>query len=130
MRYLIKKYQFLKIFKEFIIMENKKKTLEFLSSERNNLNEMREFITERWDVKRRVFKMLVLCGLIALLLASISYSMSGKLTPLTVFSISMLTSTIYCSIRDFMLDKVEYESELKKIEIKLSVLDNLERELD
>lgn len=26
-----------------------------------------------------------------------------------------------------MLDKVEYESELKKIEIKLSVLDNLER---
>ena len=56
--------------------------------------------------------------------------MSGKLTPLTVFSISMLTSTIYCSIRDFVLDKVEYESELKKIEIKLSVLDNLERELD
>ena len=104
-------------------MENKEEALEFLSSERNNLNEMREF-------KRRVFKMLVLCGLIALLLASISYSMSGKLTPLTVFSISMLTSTIYCSIRDFVLDKVEYESELKKIEIKLSVLDNLERELD
>ena len=111
-------------------MENKEKTLEFLSSERNNLNEMREFITERWNTKRRLFKMLILCGLIALLLASISYSMSGKLTPLTVFSISMLTSTIYCSIRDFVLDKVEYESELKKIEIKLSVLDNLERELD
>lgn len=111
-------------------MENKEETLEFLSSERNNLNEMREFITERWDVKRRVFKMIVLCGLIALLLASIGYSMSGKLTPLTVFSISMLTSTIYCSIRDFVLDKVEYESELKNIEMKLSVLDNLERELD
>ena len=111
-------------------MENKEKTLEFLSSERNNLNEMREFIAERWDVKRRVFKMLVLCGLIALLLASISYSMSGKLTPLTVISTSMLTSAIYCSIRDFVLDKVEYESELKKIEIKLSVLDNLEKELD
>ena len=29
-----------------------------------------------------------------------------------------------------MLDKVEHESELKKIEIKLSVLDKLERELD
>ena len=111
-------------------MENKEETLEFLSSERDNLNEMREFITERWDVKRRVFKMLVLCGLIALLLASISYSMSGKLTPISVFSTSMLTSTVYCSIRDFVLDKVEYESELKKIEIKLSVLDNLERELD
>ena len=111
-------------------MENKEKTLEFLSSERNNLNEMREFITERWDVKRRVFKMLVLCGLIALLLASISYSMSGKLTPISVFSTSMLTSTIYCSIRDFVLDKAEYKSELKKIEMKLSVLDNLERELD
>ena len=111
-------------------MENKEKTLEFLSSERNNLNEMREFITERWDVKRRVFKMLVLCGLIALLLTSISYSMSGNLTPISVFSTSMLTSAIYCSIRDFVLDKVEYESELKKIEIKLSVLDNLERELD
>ena len=111
-------------------MENKEEALEFLSSQRNNLNEMREFITERWDVKRRVFKMLVLCGLIALLLASISYSMSGKLTPLTVFSISMLTSTIYCSIRDFVLDKVEYKSELKKIEMKLSFLDNLERELD
>ena len=111
-------------------MENKEKTLEFLSSERNNLNEMREFITERWDVKRRVFKMLILCGLIALLLASISYSMSGKLTLLNVISISMLTSTIYCSIRDFVLDKVEYKSELKKIEIKLSVLDNLEREID
>ena len=111
-------------------MENKEEALEFLSSERNNLNEMREFITERWDVKRRVFKMLVLCALIALLLASISYSRSGKLTPLTVFSISMLTSTIYCSIRDFVLDKVEYEAELKKIEIKLSVLENLGRELD
>ena len=111
-------------------MENKEKTLEFLSSERDNLNEMREFITERWDVKRRVFKMLVLCGLIALLLASISYSMSGKLTPLTVISTSMLTSAIYCSIIDFVLYKVEYESELKNIEIKLSVLDNLERELD
>ena len=56
--------------------------------------------------------------------------MYGKLTPLTVFSISMLTLTISCSIRDFVLDKVEYESELKKIEIKLSVLDNLEKELD
>ena len=111
-------------------MENKEKTLEFLSSGRNNLNEMREFITERWDVKRRVFKMLVLCGLITLLLTSISYSMSGKLTPLSVFSISILTSTIYCSIRDFVLDKVEYESELKKIEMKLSFLDNLEREID
>ena len=111
-------------------MENKEKTLEFLSSERNNLNEMREFITERWDVERRVFKRIVLCGLIALLLASISYSMSGKLNPLHVISISMLTSTIYCAIRDFVLDKVEYESELKKIEMKLSVLDNLERELD
>ena len=111
-------------------MENKEEALEFLSSERNNLNEMREFITERWDVKRRVLKILVLCGLIALLLASISYSMSGKLTPLTVISTSMLTSAIYCSIRDFVLDKVEYKSELKKIEIKLSVLDNLEKELD
>ena len=111
-------------------MENKEKTLEFLSSERNNLNEMREFITERWDARRRVFKIIVLCGLIALLPESISYSMSGKLTPLTVISTSMLTSTIYCSIRDFVSDKVEYESELKKIEMKLSVLDNLERELD
>ncbi len=111
-------------------MENKEEALEFLSSERNNLNEMREFITERWDVKRRVFKMLVLCGLIALLLASISYSRSGKLIPLDIISISILTSTVYCSIRDFVLDKVEYESELRKIEIKLSILDNLERELD
>ena len=111
-------------------MENKEKTLEFLSSERNNLNEMRGFIAERWDVKRRLFKMLILCGLIALLFASIGYSMSGKLTPLSVISISMLTSTIYCSIRGFVLDKAEYESELKKIEIKLSVLDNLEKELD
>ena len=111
-------------------MENKEKTLEFLSSERNNLNEMREFITERWNVKRRVFKMLILCGLILLLHTAISYSMSGNLTPISVFSTSMLTSAIYCSIRDFVLDKVEYESELKKIEIKLSVLDNLERELD
>ena len=111
-------------------MENKEEALEFLSSERNNLNEMREFITERWNTKRRLFKMLILCGLITLLLTSISYSMSGNLTPLTVISISMLTSTIYCSIRDFVLDKVEYESELKKIEMKLSVLDNLERELD
>lgn len=111
-------------------MENKEKTLEFLSSERNNLNEMREFITERWDVKRRLFKMLILCGLITLLLTSISYSMSGKLTPISVFSTSMLTSTVYCSIRDFVLDKAEYKSELKKIEIKLSVLDNLEKELD
>ena len=111
-------------------MENKEEALEFLSSERNNLNEMREFITERWDVKRRLFKMLILCGLISLLLTSISYSMSGNLTPISVFSTSMLTSTVYCSIRDFVLDKVEYESELKKIEIKLSVLDNLEKELD
>ena len=111
-------------------MENKEKTLEFLSSERNNLNEMREFITERWDVKRRAFKIIVLCGLISLLLTSISYSMSGKLTPISVFSTSMLTSTIYCSIRDFVLDKAEYKSELKKIEMKLSFLDNLERELD
>ena len=111
-------------------MENKEEALEFLSSERNNLNEMREFITERWDVKRRVFKMLILCGLISLLLTSISYSMSGNLTPISVFSTSMLTSAIYCSIRDFVLDKAEYESELKKIEMKLSVLDNLERELD
>ena len=111
-------------------MENKEKTLEFLSSERNNLNEMREFITERWDVKRRVFKMLILCGLILLLHTAISYSMSGNLTPISVFSTSMLTSAIYCSIRDFVLDKAEYESELKKIEIKLSVLDNLEKELD
>ena len=91
---------------------------------------MREFITERWNTKRRLFKMLILCGLITLLLTSISYSMSGNLTPISVFSTSMLTSTIYCSIRDFVLDKVEYKSELKKIEIKLSVLDNLERELD
>ena len=111
-------------------MENKEEALEFLSSERNNLNEMREFITERWNTKRRLFKMLILCGLITLLLTSISYSMSGNLTPLNVIGISMLTSTIYCSIRDFVLDKVEYESELKKIEIKLSVLDNLEKELD
>ena len=111
-------------------MENKEKTLEFLSSERNNLNEMREFITERWNTKRRLFKMLILCGLITLLLTSISYSMSGNLTPLNVIGISMLTSTIYCSIRDFVLDKAEYKSELKKIEIKLSVLDNLEKELD
>ena len=111
-------------------MENKEKTLESLRSERNNLNEMREFITKRWNTKRRLFKMLVLCGLIALLFTSISYSMSGKLTPLNVISISMVTSTIYCAIRDFVLDKVEYESELKKIEIKLSVLDDLERELD
>ena len=111
-------------------MENKEKTLEFLSSERNNLNEMREFITERWDVKRRLFKIIVLCGLITLLLTSISYYMSGNLPSITVFRTSMHTSTIYCSIRDFVLDKVEYESELKKIEIKLSVLDNLERELD
>lgn len=111
-------------------MENKQEALEFLSSERNNLNEMREFITESWNTKRRIFKMLVLCGLIALLLTSISYSMSGNLTPISVFTISMLTSTIYCSIRDFVLDKEEYESELKKIEIKLSVLDNLEKELD
>ena len=111
-------------------MENKEKTLEFLSSERNNLNEMREFITERWEVKRRLFKIIVLCGLITLLLTSISYSMSGNLTPISVFSTSMLTSTIYCSIRDFVLDKAEYKSELKKIEIKLSVLDNLEKELD
>ena len=111
-------------------MENKEKTLEFLSSERNNLNEMREFITEMWNTKRRLFKMLILCGLITLLLTSISYSMSGNLTPISVFSTSMLTSTIYCSIRDFVLDKAEYKSELKKIEIKLSVLDNLERELD
>ena len=111
-------------------MENKEKTLESLRSERNNLNELREFITKRRDVKRRIFKMLVLCGLISLLLESISYSMSGKLTPLNVISISMVTSTIYCSIRDFVLDKVEYESELKKVEMKLSVLDDLERELD
>ncbi|MBP3932228.1 MAG: hypothetical protein J6D47_21985 [Peptostreptococcaceae bacterium] len=111
-------------------MENKEKTLEFLSSERNNLNEMREFITERWNTKRRLFKMIILCGLISLLHTSISYSMSGKLTPLGVISTSMLTSMIYCSIRDFVLDKAEYGSELKKIEIKLSVLDNLERELD
>ena len=111
-------------------MENKEKTLEFLSSERNNLNEMREFITERWNTKRRLFKIFILCGLILLLHTAISYSMSGKLTPLTVISTSMLTSAIYCSIRDFVLDKVEYESELKKIEMKLSFLDNLERELD
>ena len=111
-------------------MENKEEALEFLSSERNNLNEMREFITKRWNTKRRLFKMLVLCGLIALLLTSISYSMSGNLTPLNVFGISMITSMIYCSIRDFVLDKAEYKSELKKIEIKLSVLDNLEKELD
>ena len=111
-------------------MENKEEALEFLSSERNNLNEMREFITERWNTKRRLFKMLILCGLISLLLTSISYSMSGNLTPLNIISISMLTSTIYCAIRDFVLDKVEYKSELKKIEIKLSVLDNLEKELD
>lgn len=111
-------------------MENKEEALEFLSSERNNLNEMREFITERWDVKRRLFKIIVLCGLITLLLTSISYSMSGNLTPISVFSTSMLTSTVYCSIRDFVLDKAEYKSELKKIEIKLSVLDNLEKELD
>ena len=107
-------------------MENKEKTLEFLSSERNNLNEMREFITERWDVKRRLFKIFILCGLILLLHTAISYSMSGNLTPISVFSTSMPTSAIYCSIRD----KAEYESELKKIEIKLSVLDNLEKELD
>ena len=111
-------------------MENKEEALEFLSSERNNLNEMREFITERWNTKRRLFKMLILCGLILLLHTPISYSISGNLTPISVFSTSMLTSAIYCSIRDFVLDKVEYESELKKIEIKLSVLDNLERELD
>ena len=37
-------------------MENKEEALEFLSSERNNLNEMREFITERWNTKRRLFK--------------------------------------------------------------------------
>ena len=111
-------------------MENKEEALEFLSSERNNLNEMREFITERWNTKRRLFKMLILCGLILLLHTAISYSMSGNLTPISVFSTSMLTSAIYCSIRDFVLDKVEYESELKKIEMKLSVLDNLERELD
>ena len=111
-------------------MENKEKTLEFLSSERDNLNEMREFITERWDVKRRLFKIFILCGLILLLHTPISYSMSGNLTPISVFSTSMLTSAIYCSIRDFVLDKAEYESELKKIEIKLSVLDNLEKELD
>ena len=111
-------------------MENKEEDLEFLSSERNNLNEMREFITERWNSKRRLFKIFILCGLILLLHTAISYSMSGNLTPISVFSTSMLTSAIYCSIRDFVLDKVEYESELKKIEIKLSVLDNLERELD
>ena len=111
-------------------MENKEKTLESLRSERNNLNEMREFITKRWNTKRRIFKMTVLCGLIALLFASISYSMSGNLTPLNVFGISILTSTIYCAIRDFVLDKAEYESELKKIEMKLRFLDNLERELD
>ena len=111
-------------------MENKEEALEFLSSERDNLNEMREFITERWDVKRRLFKIIVLCGLITLLHTPISYSMSGNLTPISVFSTSMLTSTIYCSIRDFVLDKAEYKSELKKIEMKLSVLDNLEREID
>ena len=111
-------------------MENKEESLEFLSSERNNLNEMMEFITERWNTKRRLFKMLILCGLILLLHTAISYSMSGNLTPISVFSTSMLTSAIYCSIRDFVLDKAEYESELKKIEIKLSVLDNLEKELD
>ena len=111
-------------------MENKEEALEFLSSERNNLNEMREFITERWNSKRRLFKIFILCGLILLLHTAISYSMSGNLTPISVFSTSMLTSAIYCSIRDFVLDKVEYESELKKIEMKLSVLDNLERELD
>ena len=111
-------------------MENKEKTLEFLSSERNNLNGMREFITERLNSKRRLFKIFILCGLILLLHTAISYSMSGNLTPISVFSTSMLTSAIYCSIRDFVLDKAEYESELKKIEIKLSVLDNLERELD
>ena len=111
-------------------MENKEEALEFLSSERNNLNEMREFITERWNTKRRLFKIFILCGLILLLHTAISYSMSGNLTPISVFSTSMLTSAIYCSIRDFVLDKVEYESELKKIEIKLSVLDNLEKELD
>ena len=111
-------------------MENKEEALEFLSSERNNLNEMREFITERWNTKRRLFKIFIRCGLILLLYTAISYSMSRNLTPISVFSTSMLTSTIYCSIRDFVLDKVEYESELKKIEIKLSVLDNLERELD
>ena len=111
-------------------MENKEETLEFLSSERNNLNEMREFITERWNTKGRLFKIFILCGLILLLHTAISYSMSGNLTPIIVFSTSMLTSAIYCSIRDFVLDKAEYESELKKIEIKLSVLDNLEKELD
>ena len=111
-------------------MENKEEALEFLSSERNNLNEMREFITERWNTKRRLFKIFILCGLILLLHTAISYSMSGNLTPISVFSTSMLTSTIYCAIRDFVLDKVEYESELRKIEMKLSVLDNLERELD
>ena len=111
-------------------MENKEEALEFLSSERDNLNEMREFITERWNTKRRLFKIFILCGLISLLHTAISYSMSGNLTPISVISTSMLTSAIYCSIRDFVLDKVEYESELKKIEIKLSVLDNLERELD
>ena len=81
-------------------------------------------------LKEDYLKIIVLCGPIALLLTSISYSMSGKLTPISVFSTSMLTSTVYCSIRDFVLDKAEYESELKKIEIKLSVLDNLEKELD
>ena len=111
-------------------MENKEEALEFLSSERNNLNEMREFITERWNTKRRLFKIFILCGLILLLHTAISYSMSGNLTPISVFSTSMLTSAIYCSIRDFVLDKAEYESELKKIEIKLSALDNLEKELD
>ena len=111
-------------------MENKEEALEFLSSERNNLNEMREFITERWNTKRRLFKIFILCGLILLLHTAISYSMSGNLTPISVFSTSMLTSAIYCSIRDVVLDKVEDKSELKKIEMKLSVLDNLERELD
>ena len=54
-------------------MENKEEALEFLSSERNNLNEMREFITERWNTKRRLFKIFILCGLILLLHTAISY---------------------------------------------------------
>ena len=110
--------------------EQKKETLEFLNSERENLIGRLDYIKERWITKRKIFKVLILSGLITVFFITINYSMSRKLTPLSVISISMLTSTLYCTIRDYARDKVEYELELQKIDLRLSALDKIERELD
>ena len=103
---------------------------ELILKKRVMLNARLDSAKDLWSIKKVTYRLIILGSLVGLLALAFTYHKDGTLTPLDVISISIMTSTLHMSIRNYVDSKLDYEFETQKVMLLLSGLDELEKELD